>query len=397
MSDWTINQYIKALWRSAWLVLLVTFVAAGASVAVSQQMTPIYRATASVMTGEDNTNPQVKMEDYVLSQRLATGYAGLAKRQVILEEVVKSLGLQMDWHTLQDNVLVAPITNTSLLEIRVTDSNPRRSAAIANEIARQLVLHSATLSNEEDLRQRQTFTQSQLDALQSNIDSAQVSISQKQAALDTETSARAVTDLQDQIKALQAKVTDWRAEYQRLLGGMPTRSASTITIVETAAPPTEPVSPNVLFNVLLAALAGLVLSGGSVFLIEYLKSSRVRNLAELGGAPGLGMITRMKRPTPRGAQPSLIALGEPHSLGAEQFRVIRSNVRFAWAGPEPIVLLVTSPGIGEGKSTISGNLAASFAQTGKQTILVDADMRHPSIHNLLGINNGPGLSSLLSS
>jgi polysaccharide biosynthesis transport protein len=361
-------------------------------------MPPTYRASTTILTGEDNTNPQVKTEDWVLSQRLASGYAGLAKRQIILESAVKALGLQADWHTVQDNVLVAPVPNTSLLEIRVTDGDPQRAAAIANEITRQLIIQSPTMTNQLDLQQRQSFTQAQLDALQSNIQAAQAAIDQKRAALDTETSTRSVADLNDQIKALDTKVTGWRTEYERLLGEMPVKSPNTITVVETAVPPAQPVSPNILFNVMLAGLAGLVLSCGSVFLMEYLRAGTIRNLAELGrraGGPGLAAITREHRKQlVRGA--SLIITDEPHSRIAEQFRVLRSNLRFAWAGPEPIVFVITSATVGEGKSTISGNLAVSFAQAGKQTILVDADLRHPTLHTMFGVGRAQGLTSLLS-
>jgi capsular exopolysaccharide synthesis family protein len=76
--------------------------------------------------------------------------------------------------------------------------------------------------------------------------------------------------------------------------------------------------------------------------------------------------------------------------------VVRTNVRFAWASPEPIALLVTSPGVGEGKSTVSSNLAASFAQSGKRTILVDTDLRHPALHRLLRVEQDGGLTALLA-
>src|SRR5207244_8338991 len=129
-------------------------------------------------------------------------------------------------------------------------------------------------------------------------------------------------------------------------------------------------------------------------LMEYLSSGKLRSLAEgaqASGALGLATITRVgKRAN------GLVTPEDPHSLIAEQFRVLRSNLRFAWARPGPIVLLVTSSAMGEGKSTISANLAASFAQAGKQTILVDADLRHPTLHTILGIGPSDGLSSLLN-
>lgn len=398
MSELIINQYLKALWRRWWVIVLVTVIAVGASLFVSRVMTPVYRASTTVMTGEDNTNPNVTLDNYVLSQRLATGYAGLATRQAILDGVVKTLGLRMDWQSLQRNVLAVPVQNSSLLEIRVSDTNPQQAAAIANEIAHQMILHSSTLTDEKDRQQRQAFTQSQLDSLQTNIDAAQASINEKQAALDNETSARAVAGLTDQIKGLQTKISDWRSQYEKLAGALPAKSASTITVVETATAPTKPVSPNILFNLLLAALAGLVLSCGGILLLEYLQAGKIRHIADIGqirGATGLATITRIRRREARESK-GLITLHSPHSPGAEQFRVLRSNVRFATSDSEPMALLVTSAGMGEGKSTVSANLAVSFAQGGKHTVLVDADLRHPTLHDLFGVKLDEGLSTLLS-
>src|SRR5438552_1420470 len=102
-------------------------------------MVPTYRATATILTGEETTNPSVKVDDSILAQRLATGYGALVKRQPVLEAAVKSLGLNTDWRNIVDNVLAVPVQGTALLEIRVTDSNPERAAALANEIVRQLI------------------------------------------------------------------------------------------------------------------------------------------------------------------------------------------------------------------------------------------------------------------
>lgn len=398
MTNFIVNHYVRAIMRWLWLIGLVTIVAAATGFVGSLLVRPVYRATATVMTGEDNTNPQIKTEDWVLSQRLASGYAALAKRQPILEASVKALGIQTDWRTVQDNVLVAPVANTNLLEIRVSDSDPQRASALANEIARQLLLQSPTSADLQQLSQRQAFTQTQLDTLQSNIQATQADLRAKQDALDRETSARAVMDLKDQIKADQTKITDWQVEYGKLLGNMPTRSAGTITIVESAAPPLHPVSPVTPMNVAIAALAGLVLSVGTVFLLEYLSTGKVHLQAEGANLPDdlrmLGSLP-LNKPRDRKLGSGQTALFEPNGPIAEDFRVLRTNVRFLAGLAEPLTLLITSAGVREGKSTITANLAASFARAGKRTVVVDADLHNPSLHRIFGVANDDGLSTLL--
>jgi capsular exopolysaccharide synthesis family protein len=398
MNDWRMNHYVKAFLRWWWLIVLVTVMTTVSGYFASLAVRPTFRASATIMAGEDNTNLQVKTEDWILGQRLASGYAAMAKRQPILEAVVGALALQTDWRLLQDNILIVPVANTSLLEIRVSDSDARRAAAIANEISRQLILQSPTQTDLRLLQDRQTFTQAQLDSLQASIQSAEADIATKQSALDHETSARAVMDLKDQIKANQTKVADWRAEFTKLLGGLPTRSASTISVIEPATPPLRPVSPDVPMNVALAALAGLLLAGGAVFLIEHLSAGSIhseREASELLRVAALGSISRT-RALGGISQKRPLAVAQPHSAPAEAFRVVRTNLRFAWGASEPIVLLVTSPGVGEGKSTVSANLAASFAQADKRTILVDADLRHPTLHRFFGtVGDGEGMTTLL--
>ena len=399
MSDLKINPYLKSLWKWWWVVGVVTLIATGTGYGVSLIEKRVYRATTTLMSGESNTSPQVTNDQWVLEQRLAAGYVAMAQRQPIVEGAVKTLGLQVDWRQVQANMTAVPIPSTSLIEIRVADTDPQRAAALANELARQLILSSSTQNDLADLEQRRAFTQTQMAALQANIDSAESSIKQDQQSLDKETSARSVMELQDRIKAQQAKIAEWRAEYTKLLNAMPIKSAATLSIIEAASAPSAPVSPNVLFNVLLAALGGLVLSVGTIALLEYLRAGRVQSVsevAELISGVALGSVMDVGKAAIARAH-GLIAVGNTDSAAAEAFRVLRTNVRFAWAGPEPIVLLVTSPTVGEGKSTISLNLAASFAQSGKRTIIVDADLRYPSLDRVLGLTEyvGDGLASLL--
>lgn len=92
----------------------------------------------------------------------------------------------------------------------------------------------------------------------------------------------------------------------------------------------------------------------------------------------------------------LIAHKNPKSVVAEQFRTIRTNIHFSMPDQDLKTLLVTSATPGEGKSTNSSNISVVFAQEGRRVLLVDADMRKPTVHHTFSLNNAKGLSNLLT-
>lgn len=95
---------------------------------------------------------------------------------------------------------------------------------------------------------------------------------------------------------------------------------------------------------------------------------------------------------------SLFTLTNPISSISEQYRTLRTNIQFALAtGQKSKMIIVTSSGPGEGKSTISSNIAVVFAKFGQRVLLVDADLRKPVIHKVFQLNNSSGLSTVLSS
>lgn len=94
---------------------------------------------------------------------------------------------------------------------------------------------------------------------------------------------------------------------------------------------------------------------------------------------------------------SLITLIDPSSPISEQYRTIRTNIQFASSADKQIkTIVVTSSGPGEGKSTTSANLAVVFAKSGQRVLLVDADMRKPTVYKTFSLNNASGLSTVLS-
>lgn len=93
---------------------------------------------------------------------------------------------------------------------------------------------------------------------------------------------------------------------------------------------------------------------------------------------------------------SLVTVTKPNSVVAEQFRTIRTNIQFSMIDRDLKSLVFTSSGPGEGKSTTSANLAVVFATQGKRVLLVDADMRKPSVNKTFKLSNHEGLTTLLT-
>lgn len=93
--------------------------------------------------------------------------------------------------------------------------------------------------------------------------------------------------------------------------------------------------------------------------------------------------------------PAIITEAEPRSMASEAYRTLRTNIRFASLGQPCRTILITSASAGEGKTTTAANFAVVSAQTGSRVCLVDADLRHPTLHRLFGLENTRGLTTAL--
>lgn len=175
-------------------------------------------------------------------------------------------------------------------------------------------------------------------------------------------------------------------------------TTNNVSIVDRAAVPLFPASPNVKLNVGLGLMAGLFLGLLLALLREQMDDS-VKNANDIETRyrlPLLGLIPFTRPPKGRKEAVALLAHHEPRGTFAESYRSMRTALQFSTADGAPERFMVTSCGKNEGKSTTALALAINFAQMGQKVLLIDADMRKGGMHSLLKLPNDSGLSSFLS-
>ena len=172
------------------------------------------------------------------------------------------------------------------------------------------------------------------------------------------------------------------------------RSLSSIVVAEAASLPKFPIGSGRSSKIMLATLIGMMLAVGVAFLVEYLDDTiktaadteQVAGLATLGT---IGLISGV-----RAAPDALVTSKHPKSSISEGYRMVRTMIQFTNDGIGKD-FLITSAGPQEGKTTTAANLGVVMAQAGRSTIVVDADLRRPSLHKIFGVQNMRGLATLL--
>ena len=184
-----------------------------------------------------------------------------------------------------------------------------------------------------------------------------------------------------------------RAQTLRLLAGL---NAGTVQIAQEAVPPTSPSSPKTSRNTALGLLLGLVIGFGIALLLEQL-DRRLRvpeELEALYEVPLLGVVPASAALSTRELERNAVG-ADLVPAEAETFNLIRAHLRFFNVDRQLRTLMVVSPEPQDGKSTVALSIAESAARAGSRVLLIEADLRQPTLAPTLSLTHGPGLTDVL--
>jgi succinoglycan biosynthesis transport protein ExoP len=364
------RTYLQVLRQRKWWIASITVLGLAASLALSLTAHKQYSATAQLL---------------VQSSFGASGIGTLQEQPVTQTDVQTELQLVTSAPVQQavrrqlhstPAVAASEVAQTNVIAVAATSRVPSQASRIANLYATSFVQYCQAVASqslataEAQLRSQISSLGKQLKPFKGNYTSPEASALLNQEAV-----------LKEQLAQMQVS------------GAVDT---SAVVLVTPAQPPTSPSSPRPVQDALLGLGAGLVLGLGAAFLRDSLddRLTSKETAEHAGGAPVLAttpMVTSWRRQD----QSLVVSVTEPTSAAAESYRSLRTSLQFARQGQQLRSIVVTSPGVSEGKTSALANLGVVFAQAGERVVLVSCDLRRPRIGEFFGLSEQAGLTCVL--
>jgi capsular exopolysaccharide synthesis family protein len=363
------RAYLHILRQRKWWVGSITVLGLATSLAFSLTAHKQYSATAQLL---------------VQSSVAASGLAGGQQQPVTQTDVQTELQLvtsapvqQAVRNRLKSTpaVSASEVGQTDVMAITAASRVPSQASLIANLYATAFVQY------------RQAIASRSLASAEAQLQSQISSIGHQVSSLHGNTTSPEATALLNQGAVLKEQLA------QMQVNGVV--DTGDVVLVTPAQTPVSPSSPKPVQDALLGLAAGLALGLGAAFLRDSLDDRLTSKEAteHAGGVPVLAMtpvVTSWRR-----HQPLVVSLTEPNSPAAESYRSLRTSLQFVRQEQQLRSLVVTSPGVGEGKTATLANLGVVFAQAGERVVLVSCDLRRPRIGAFFGLDEEAGLTSVL--
>jgi len=370
--------------RRRWRMVAVLALVVGGLVAVrSLQQTPVYEATASVLVrplGETSIETG-RRPDQIVSM---AGEQRIMESEAVAAIAGRKLGVTATPSKLLENLSVDVPADSQILRVHFRAVDPRTAQRGADAFAQAFLAF-----RKEDVGRRVANSRS---SLQRQI----AALAAKKAGQDAIAAPDSSATREQRRSALELadSYSKQQADLEQQLATLAQLNLSPGAVIEPAALPTAASRARPV-RIGLGLVVGLVVGILAAFLWDR-TDTRLRGpgeLAERLGRPILGQIPRLRRRRRRGA--SLAMVDQPESAAADAYRRLRARLTEVAGRLELTSIMVVSPGLGEGKSTTAANLAVAVAESGREVLLVSADLRRPRIHELFGLPNNSGLSDIV--
>lgn len=375
-----LRDALSVVWLRKWSIIAITLATVGVALFVSSRQTPIYESQARiVVTPVTGVAVDVPLQE----PNLATE-AELVHSVAVAEIVAERLGFDGPPRQLLGPLWVDQPADTEILIIGYRNADPFTAQQTAAAFADAYLEFRTQTVNDAILSKAQNI-QEQIAALTADFND----VHRQLQALSETNPSRGI--LEARATLLSAQIVPLQLE----LGSLP-EEISVGSVIEPAAFPFAPVSPNHVVNGIFGFVAGLGLGIGLAFIRDRL-SERTRSFDEAEAyleAPILASIPRVSS-WRRRRDPFLVSAIQWRSPAAEGYRILRTNVLSASSSRGVKSIAVTSPHAGEGKSSTVANLGVVLARAGHTVTLVSADLRRPRLHEFFKRDSEPGLIEVL--
>jgi capsular exopolysaccharide synthesis family protein len=361
----SLGQVVGVLWRRLPVVVLCVVVVGGVAFGFSRREPRKYTATASVSFSESSLSQQIAGLPAVSPstgalQAQQSGDVELVRLGDMAARTAVLLGHGLTEAKVAGSLSIGGHGESSVVEVSATAGSPVLAAAIANTYVRQFVAEQRS-ANRRYFVSALALVHRQLGAL-----------SPKQRV------GPDGLELQDRVQTL---------------GLLEELDYGNVQVAQEALVPSAPSSPKTSKNTLLGLFLGLLIGLGLAFALERV-DPRVRGPEELAGIYRLPLLGAVPKSAAL-SRPGRARVGRLPAREAEAFGLIRAHLRFLRAGRELRTVMVASAAQGEGKSTIAAHLAETAARLGSRVLLVEGDLRDPTLARELGLQSGRGLADVL--
>jgi polysaccharide biosynthesis transport protein len=379
-----LREYLDVIRARKWTIFLVFALVLGIALALSYRQTPLYVASTRLLVAGVPSGTS----GFVSAPNLGTE-AEVVDSVEVAEVAAKTLGVKDLSDDLLGGLSATPVSDTQVLTISYTSSDPQFAADAANAFANGYVTfkQEGARSNIEPLVER--LQDSRRDSLE-ELTKIENRLEKAEAAVNPELAAR----LDQQRVQIESDLNLWGQRLQAALNTEASISLGGGEILQPATAPSQPSSPDHRTNGIIGGVFGIILGLATGFARDRLDNrfrSRVDAERTLS-SPVLATVPRFK--TPKGGH--TIVSADPRGSASESYRTLRTNLQFLARQDQAKSFVVTSPQSNDGKTVTTANLAVALAQAGQRVAVVSADLRRPAIEKYLGLDgNGPGLSSWL--
>jgi capsular exopolysaccharide synthesis family protein len=376
-----LQHYARLIWHRLWLIFLGVVLCTGATYAISKHAAPTYEASALIqVTAPDTSNGS----DVFSNQALAVSDALL----VTSDDVLRAAAINLPGVTfaqLQKAVSASPADSTELIQVRGDATTPDLAAAITNTVTQTFI--------QLQVKTETALLQGTADQLSQQLVGAKTSVDQAQAKLS---SLQQNTASAEQIDQQTNLLNTYQANYDSILTNyddiqlQQATMARSLTVVQPATPPAQPLGSRTLLNTAIAAAMSLLLMLTLVLLLDWADATlkTPEDVAQLALLEPLGSI-------PLRANNSKSHLVSDLSFNDNQLEqalaIITANFNALNTGQRS--LLVTSLHAGTGTTTVATRLATAIAQYGTRVLLIDAHIRKPLLHTTFNMPNTRGLAT----